>query len=286
VDRARDAGLEVELRVEGQPRPVPPAIDLSVYRIVQEALTNAAKHAGRCRAVMSVRWRPGAVELEITNDAAPGPRDLIGSAGRGLIGMRERAGIGRRGARSRARRRRRVPGLVAPAAGAAAVTVRVLLADDQELVRAGLEMIIDSSDDLEVVGQAADGEQAVELARRLEPDVVLMDVRMPSMDGIDATRRIVSERRGDTPRVLMLTTFDLDEYVFGAFKAGASGFLVKDAPRSRSSRASPPSRPARHSPHPRSPAGSSNDSPIRPAQHPPNHRNWSSSPHARTRCSS
>jgi DNA-binding NarL/FixJ family response regulator len=92
-------------------------------------------------------------------------------------------------------------------------------------------MIIDSSDDLEVVGQAADGEQAVELARRLEPDVVLMDVRMPSMDGIDATRRIVSERRGDTPRVLMLTTFDLDEYVFGAFKAGASGFLVKDAPR-------------------------------------------------------
>jgi signal transduction histidine kinase len=93
VDRARDAGLEVELRVEGEPRPVPPAIDLSVYRIVQEALTNAAKHAGRCRAVVSVRWRPGAVELEITNDAAPGPRDLIGSAGRGLIGMRERAAL-------------------------------------------------------------------------------------------------------------------------------------------------------------------------------------------------
>jgi DNA-binding NarL/FixJ family response regulator len=111
------------------------------------------------------------------------------------------------------------------------VTIRVLLADDQELVRAGLEMIIDSSDDLEVVGHAGDGEQAVALARRLEPDVVLMDVRMPSMDGIDATRRIVRERRGDTPRVLMLTTFDLDEYVFGAFKAGASGFLVKDAPR-------------------------------------------------------
>jgi DNA-binding NarL/FixJ family response regulator len=111
------------------------------------------------------------------------------------------------------------------------VTVRILLADDQELVRAGLEMIIDSTEDLVVVGQAEDGEQAVELARRLEPDVVLMDVRMPAMDGIDATRRIVGRRRGDTPRVLMLTTFDLDEYVFGAFKAGASGFLVKDAPR-------------------------------------------------------
>jgi DNA-binding NarL/FixJ family response regulator len=92
-------------------------------------------------------------------------------------------------------------------------------------------MIIDSSDDLEVVGHAGDGEQAVALARRLEPAVVLMDVRMPSMDGIDATRRIVRQRRGDTPRVLMLTTFDLDEYVFGAFKAGASGFRVKDAPR-------------------------------------------------------
>jgi DNA-binding NarL/FixJ family response regulator len=111
------------------------------------------------------------------------------------------------------------------------VTVRVLVADDQELVRAGLEMIIDSTAHLEVLGQAEDGEQAVELARRLEPDVVLMDVRMPAMDGIDATRRIVGQRRGDWPRVLMLTTFDLDEYVFGAFKAGASGFLVKDAPR-------------------------------------------------------
>jgi DNA-binding NarL/FixJ family response regulator len=113
------------------------------------------------------------------------------------------------------------------------VTVRILLADDQELVRAGLEMIIDSTDDLEVIGHAENGEQAVELARRLEPDVVLMDVRMPAMDGVDATRRIVGHRKGDTPRVLMLTTFDLDEYVFAAFKAGASGFLVKDAPRER-----------------------------------------------------
>jgi DNA-binding NarL/FixJ family response regulator len=111
------------------------------------------------------------------------------------------------------------------------VTLRVLLADDQELVRAGLEMIIDASDGLDVVAQAGTGEQAVELARRLEPDVVLMDIRMPSMDGIEATRQIVSQRRGDTPRVLMLTTFALDEYVFGAFRAGASGFLVKDAPR-------------------------------------------------------
>jgi DNA-binding NarL/FixJ family response regulator len=110
------------------------------------------------------------------------------------------------------------------------MTVRVLLADDQELVRTGLEMIVDSADDLEVVGQASHGEEAVELAVRLEPDVVLMDIRMPGVDGIEATRRIVKAASGG-PRMLMLTTFDLDDYVFGAFAAGASGFLVKDAPR-------------------------------------------------------
>ena len=110
------------------------------------------------------------------------------------------------------------------------MTVRVLLADDQELVRAGLEMIIDSTDDLQVAGHASDGSEAVDLARRLDPDVVLMDVRMPSIDGIEATRRIASGAT-DGPRVLMLTTFDLDEYVFEAFAAGASGFLLKDAPR-------------------------------------------------------
>ncbi|MDQ4048325.1 MAG: response regulator transcription factor [Actinomycetota bacterium] len=110
------------------------------------------------------------------------------------------------------------------------MTVRVLLADDQELVRAGLEMIVDSTDDLEVVGNASDGSEAVELARSLHPDVVLMDIRMPSLDGIEATRRIATGTP-DAPRVLMLTTFDLDEYVFEAFSAGASGFLLKDAPR-------------------------------------------------------
>lgn len=111
------------------------------------------------------------------------------------------------------------------------MTVHVLLADDQELVRTGLEMIVDSTDDLEVVGHASHGEEAVELASRLEPDVVLMDIRMPGVDGIEATRRIVKASAGGGPRVLMLTTFDLDDYVFGAFAAGASGFLLKDAPR-------------------------------------------------------
>jgi DNA-binding NarL/FixJ family response regulator len=109
------------------------------------------------------------------------------------------------------------------------MTTRVLLADDQELVRAGLEMIVDAAEGLEVAGQAADGTEAVAVAERLRPDVVLMDVRMPGMDGIEATRRI--RAREDAPRVVMLTTFDLDEYVFAAFRAGASGFLRKDAPR-------------------------------------------------------
>ena len=106
------------------------------------------------------------------------------------------------------------------------MTVRVLIADDQELVRAGFAMIIDSRDDLEVVGEAGDGLEAVELARTLHPDVILMDVRMPRMDGIEATRRLA--QAGDPARIIILTTFDLDEPVFAALRAGASGFLLKD----------------------------------------------------------
>jgi DNA-binding NarL/FixJ family response regulator len=109
------------------------------------------------------------------------------------------------------------------------MTIRVLLADDQTLVRGGFRMILRAEPDIDVVGEASDGAEAIELARELEPDIVLMDVRMPNVDGIEATRRIVdgSER---APRVLVLTTFDLDEYVYEALRAGASGFLLKDAP--------------------------------------------------------
>jgi DNA-binding NarL/FixJ family response regulator len=106
--------------------------------------------------------------------------------------------------------------------------IRVLLADDQSLVRAGFRMILKTESEIEVVGEAGDGAEAVALARELAPDVVLMDVRMPVMDGIEATRQIVDG--DDTPRVLVLTTFDLDEYVYEALRAGASGFLLKDAP--------------------------------------------------------
>src|SRR4051794_23474077 len=130
------------------------------------------------------------------------------------------------------------------------MSIRVLLVDDQALVRAGFRMILDAEEDIEVVGEASDGEQAVYSATQFKPDVVLMDVRMPNMDGIEATRRIVhADDNGggaaassvaaddsdvdpamDRPRVLMLTTFELDEYVYESLRAGASGFLLKDVP--------------------------------------------------------
>ncbi len=106
-------------------------------------------------------------------------------------------------------------------------TTRVFLADDQALVRSGFRMLIEAEDDLQVVGEAADGAAAVEQVARIPTDVVLMDIRMPVMDGVEATRRIVAA--GVPTRILVLTTFDLDEYVFSALKAGASGFMLKDA---------------------------------------------------------
>jgi DNA-binding NarL/FixJ family response regulator len=108
------------------------------------------------------------------------------------------------------------------------MTVRVLLADDQELIRSGLGMIIDDQADMTIVGMAEDGGQAIELATTTSPDVVLMDIRMPRMDGIEATERLTAS--ANPPRIVILTTFDLDEYVYNALSAGASGFLLKDAP--------------------------------------------------------
>ena len=107
-------------------------------------------------------------------------------------------------------------------------TIRLLIADDQALVRGGLRMLVDSADDIEIAGEAATGTAAVAMARELLPDVVLMDIRMPDMDGVEATRRICSDSAMCDVRVLILTTFDLDEYVFSALRAGASGFVLKD----------------------------------------------------------
>ena len=108
------------------------------------------------------------------------------------------------------------------------MTTRILIADDQALVRGGLRMILDAQPDLEVVGEAADGREALQQARELSPDLVLMDVRMPELDGLEATRRLLD--RDPSPKVIVLTTFDLDDYVYEAIRAGASGFLLKSAP--------------------------------------------------------
>ncbi len=105
--------------------------------------------------------------------------------------------------------------------------IRVLIADDQALVRGGFRMILDAQADIEVVGEACDGREALARARELAPDVVLMDIRMPEMDGLEATRRILAA--DDAPRVIVLTTFDIDEYVFESLRAGASGFLLKNS---------------------------------------------------------
>jgi DNA-binding NarL/FixJ family response regulator len=110
------------------------------------------------------------------------------------------------------------------------VSVRVLIADDQQLIRDGFRMILAAEADIEIVGEAANGAEAVAMARDLSPDVVLMDIRMPELDGIEATSRILAHGHEPRPSVLILTTFDLDEYVYDALRAGASGFLLKDVP--------------------------------------------------------
>ncbi len=110
------------------------------------------------------------------------------------------------------------------------MTLRVLIADDQHLVRTGLKVILDSEPDIEVIAEASDGRHAVSITRELRPDVAVMDIRMPDLDGIEATRQITTQSHKPRTRILMLTTFDLDEYVFEALRAGASGFLLKDVP--------------------------------------------------------
>lgn len=110
------------------------------------------------------------------------------------------------------------------------MSIRVLLVDDQALVRGGLKMIVDAQADLSVVGEAADGREAIESFHRLKPDVIVMDIRMPNLDGVEATRRLAGPDSPYGARVLVLTTFDLDEYVYEALRAGASGFMLKDAP--------------------------------------------------------
>jgi DNA-binding NarL/FixJ family response regulator/signal transduction histidine kinase len=222
AQRMTQAGMQVSLQVDPAGPPLPGSLDLSAYRIVQEALTNALRHgqAGTARVrIGRDRSRPGAGDLRRRARPAAGL-----PAGARTAGDRRTGGDVRGLAGARTGCHGWLPG---PGGAPAAMTIRVLLADDDALLRAGVAVVLDTADGIEVAGEASDGLQAVDQCRSLTPDVVLMDVRMPGVDGIEATRRIITA--GLPTRVLVLSTFRHDEYVWGALRAGASGFLLKRA---------------------------------------------------------
>ena len=227
LDEVGRAGLPVELHVDGQPFPLPRGIDLSAYRIVQEGLTNALRHAQASDADVIVRYRPDELEIEVRDNGQG--RATSDGQGHGLVGVRERVKIygGEMSAGSVGRRRFRAQH-APPHRRRGSVTIRVLVADDQSMVRAGFRMLLAGEEDIDVVAEASNGLEAVEKAERFHPDVILMDIRMPELDGLEATRRILATDNG--ARILVLTTFNLDEYVYEALRAGASGFVLKDDP--------------------------------------------------------
>ncbi len=225
VERHRAGGLDVSVDVRGTARALPPALDGTAYRILQEALTNAALH-GDGAARVEIDYGADALALTVTNRAARNGAARPGG-GHGLVGMRERAalmgGTLEAGRGGRPLPRAGPPSL--PHGGVVSAPVRVLIVDDDDLMRAGLRAVLSSDATVEVVGEAGDGAEAPGAARRLRADVVLMDVRMPGVDGIAATRHVL-EAAPET-RVVILTTFEEDDYIFGALGAGASGFLLK-----------------------------------------------------------
>ena len=223
--RVRAAGLPVRYERSGPAGDTSPGVQLVVFRLVQEALTNTMKHAGPgASADVRLRLAPGEVRVEVENKFQRRPR------WRTLYpwGWHDRDG------RTRQRLRRRAGLRPAPAERlevtarlkGVGIVIRVLLVDDHSLIRMGFRLVLEGETDIEVVGKAADGATALAMCSALRPDVVLMDVRMPGRDGIEATRDIVAA--GLPCKVLILTTFDLDDYVYAGLRAGASGFLLKD----------------------------------------------------------
>ncbi len=239
LDSARSGGVSVTVTRSGNPVPLPEGVDLSAYRIVQEALSNAMRHApgSHVRAAPGLpSRRPGPRDMQRRRPAGrPGPGGQRGPRRRGRRRPRpgRHAGAHHDAGREPGRgpdRRRRVPGGRGPAGEpprGGGVTIRVLVADDQGMVRSGFSILLNAQPDIEVVGEAVNGQEAVTRAAELRPDVILMDVRMPVLDGLQATRQIAAA--DGAPKVLVLTTFDLDDYVYEALRSGASGFLLKDA---------------------------------------------------------
>ena len=226
LDAFGRAGLPVRLQVDGDSAPLPRGLDLSAYRIIQEGLTNALKHAHASHADVRVRYEPDELLIDVRDDGHGAERER---RARPRARRRARAGeaLRRRDERRRAQRGR-LRADHAAAAGGRAMTVSVLVADDQSMVRAGFRLLLSGEPDITVVAEASDGREAVEKAGRFHPAVVLMDIRMPELDGLEATRRILAADAH--ARVLILTTFDLDEYIYEALSAGASGFVLKDDP--------------------------------------------------------
>lgn len=231
VEQAATAGLSVAVSAEGQARALPPGVDLAAFRILRGG-------TDQCDATLRFAHRPDPPHLAAPRLGATGGRRRPGH-GRHPGRWRQRPGRDARAGRGPGRHRRNRPatgrrlpgGRRTPAQGRrvqGGPVIRVLLADDQLLVRAGFRALLDAQPDIEVAGEASDGDEAVRLVRELLPDVVLMDIRMPVLDGLAATRRIGEDESLAAVRVVMLTTFELDEYVFEAIRSGASGFLVKD----------------------------------------------------------
>ena len=227
----REAGLAVMAEIDDLPA-LPPLVSGTVYRVVAEGLANAQRYAGAGDIILRVEGGPGTVRVLGRQPAARRRRSAGGTGGRGLVGVRERVavlgGTVEAGPQDgRWRLRATIPVGRAGTGRAAMSELRVMVVDDEPLVREGLKVIIAAEPGLTVVGEAGDGAEAVSLARRLRPDVVCLDVRMPGIDGIRATELLVAME--PAPKVLVVTTFSADDYVYGALEAGASGFLLKRA---------------------------------------------------------
>ena len=233
LEESRAAGMRLHADVRvADLAAVPDAVGRHALRIVQEALTNARKHAavGR-RSTCASRARPGdGLTIEVRNPApvlaAGGPE--IPGLGTGLVGLAERATLSGGRLEHGLDEARRLPAPRLAAVAAVSEQIRVLVVDDDALVRAGLSMLLAGAEDIEIVGEAADGSEVAQAVAEHRPDVVLMDIRMPGMDGLAATELLRAQ--DDAPEVIVLTTFEADDYVLRALRAGASGFLLKDTP--------------------------------------------------------